>query len=269
MERLASGNVSYEIADALISENKITVELDADETIEGDIAIVGKNSMDIKGIGYSSDSHFVFRYNQFNGIKNRLHYIINGKNLVPNKVCIGKINIITTAGEFEIPFEIKVKEREIVTEIGVLKTLEDFVEYVRTNYDEALILFISKEFSEYFLKGDNHGIALYKQLMRNANRDVALEEFMVAMGLKEPVKISLKSETKEYENLTDNYGDTLIITRNTWGYAEIDVELEGEFFYNCKERITSEQFNGKTMEYSYYLNTAKLHCGMNERKDYF
>ena len=68
-----------------------------------------------------------------------------GKNLVPNKVCIGKINIITTAGEFEIPFEIKVKEREIVTEIGVLKTLEDFVEYVRTNYDEALILFISKE----------------------------------------------------------------------------------------------------------------------------
>ena len=47
MERLASGNVSYEIADALISENKITVELDADETIEGDIAIVGKNSMDI------------------------------------------------------------------------------------------------------------------------------------------------------------------------------------------------------------------------------
>jgi len=57
MERLASGNVSYEIADALISENKITVELDADETIEGDIAIVGKNSMDIKGIGYSSDSH--------------------------------------------------------------------------------------------------------------------------------------------------------------------------------------------------------------------
>lgn len=113
MERLASGNVSYEIADALISENKITVELDADETIEGDIAIVGKNSMDIKGIAYSSDSHFVFRYNQFNGIKNRLHYIINGKNLVPNKVCIGKINIITTAGEFEIPFEIKVKEREI------------------------------------------------------------------------------------------------------------------------------------------------------------
>lgn len=269
MERIASGNVSYEIADALISENKITVELDADETIEGDIAIVGKNSMDIKGIGYSSDSHFVFRYNQFNGIKNRLHYIINGKNLVPNKVCIGKINIITTAGEFEIPFEIKVKEREIVTEIGVLKTLEDFVEYVRTNYDEALILFISKDFSEYFLKGDNHGIALYKQLMRNANRDVALEEFMVAMGLKEPVKISLKSETKEYENLTDNYGDTLIITRNTWGYAEIDVELEGEFFYNCKERITSEQFNGKIMEYSYYLNTAKLHCGMNEGKIIF
>ena len=50
MERLASGNVSYEIADALISENKITVELDADETIEGDIAIVGKTSIDIKGM---------------------------------------------------------------------------------------------------------------------------------------------------------------------------------------------------------------------------
>ena len=88
MERLASGNVSYEIADALISENKITVELDADETIEGDIAIVGKNSMDIKGIAYSSDSHFVFRYNQFNGIKNRLHYIIKWGKILYQTKCV-------------------------------------------------------------------------------------------------------------------------------------------------------------------------------------
>ena len=269
MERLASGNAVYETPDAVISENKITVELETGDTFEDEISIRGKNGMAVKGIAYSTDSHLSFEYNQFNGVSNKLHYIADGNNLIPGQICTGTISIVTTAGDYGIPFSIKVKPKEIDTAIGKITNLEQFVELVQKSYDEALILFISKEFPEFFLKDDNHAISLYKQVIRNTNRKIALEEFLVGMGLKERVKISIKNKIKEYTDLNENYGDLLQIARSTWGYVDIDVELVGDFFYNCKEKISGDNFNGKIAEYQYFINAAKLHGGCNNGKIIF
>lgn len=269
IERLASGNAVYETADAVISENKITVELETGDTLEGVISIRGKKGMAVKGIVYSTDSHLTFEYNQFNGVMNKVHYIADGRNLIPGQICTGTISIVTTAGDYGIPFSIKVKPKEIDTAIGKITDLEQFVELVQQSYDEALILFISKEFPEFFLKGDNHAISLYKQVIRNSNRNIALEEFLVGMGLKERVKISVKNKIKEYTDLNENYGDLLQIARSSWGYVDIDVELVGDFFYNCKEKISGDQFNGKIAEYQYFINAAKLHGGCNNGKIIF
>lgn len=236
MEKLASGNAVYETADAQISENKITVELETGDTVEGEISIRGKNGMAVKGIVYSTDSHLSFVYNQFHGVMNKVQYMIDGRNLIPGQICSGTISVVTTAGDYAIPFSITVKQKEISTTIGQITNLEQFVELVQKSYDEALILFISKDFVEFFLKDNNHAIALYKQVMRNSNRSIALEEFLVGMGLKERVKISIKNKIKEYTDLTENYGDMLQIARSTWGYVDIDVEVVGDFFYNCKEK---------------------------------
>ena len=48
MERLASGNAVYETPDAVISENKITVELETGATFEDEISIRGKNGMAVE-----------------------------------------------------------------------------------------------------------------------------------------------------------------------------------------------------------------------------
>lgn len=263
IEKLASGNAVYETADAQISENKIAVELETGDTVEGEISIKGKNGMAVKGIVYSTDSHLSFEYNQFHGVSNKVHYIADGRNLIPGQICSGTISIVTTAGDYAIPFSITVKQKEIDTTIGKITNLEQFVKLVQKSYDEALILFISKDFARFFLKNNNHAIALYKQVMRNSNRNIALEEFLVGMGLKERVKISIKNKIKEYTDLTENYGDILQIARSSWGYVDIDVEVVGEFFYNCKEKISGEQFNGKIAEYQYFINALKLHGGSN------
>lgn len=269
IEKLASGNAVYETADAVISENKISVELETGDTAEGEISIRGKKGMDVKGIVYSSDSHLSFEYNQFNGVMNKVHYIVDGRNLIPGQICSGTISIVTTAGDYGIPFSISVKQKEIDTTIGKITELEQFVELVQKSYDEALILFMSKEFTDFFLKDDNHAIGLYKQVMRNSNRSIALEEFLIGMGLKERVKISIKNKIKEYADLKENYGEILPIARSSWGYVDIDVEVIGEFFYNCKEKISGDQFNGKIAEYQYFINAAKLHGGSNHGRIIF
>ncbi len=60
----------------------------------------------------------------------------------------------------------------------------DFLRLINESYDEALILFLSKEFKEFFLKNDSFGSTLYDMVLHNSNRGIAMEEFLVGMGLK-------------------------------------------------------------------------------------
>lgn len=263
IDKLASGNSVYEMPDAEISENRITVELESDSISQGEISIKGKNGMNVKGVVFSTDSHVIFEKNQFNGINNIVKYTVTSKNMGEGQICSGTISVVTTAGDYAIPFAITVKKKEIESTIGTIADLKGFVRLVKESYDEALILFLSKEFKEYFLKDNTHGEALYQQVMKNSNRSIALEEFLVGMELKERIKISAASKIREYTDITDNYGDVLNISRSSWGYVDIDVQVEGDFLYNCKEKISGDDFNGKIAEYQYFINAGRLHGGSN------
>ncbi len=263
IEKLASGSYVYETPDAEISENRIAVHLETGSSVQGEISIKGKNDQSIKGVVYSTDSHISFENNQFNGVNNTVRYTVTTKNMGEGQICSGTISIVTTAGDYAIPFSITVKKKEIESTIGKIADLKGFVRLVQESYDEALILFLSKEFKEYFLKEDTYGSRLYTQVMKNSNRSIALEEFLVGMGLKERVAISVADNIHEYTDIADNYGDIINIVRSSWGYVDIDVQIEGDFLYNCKKKITGDDFNGKIAEYQYFINAGRLHGGSN------
>lgn len=263
IDKLASGNAAYEMADAEISENRIAVALEKGESYHDEIMIKGKNGMSVKGVVFSTDSHISFENNQFNGVNNTVKYAVSSKNMYEGQIISGTISIITTAGDYAIPFAITMKKKVINSSIGNINDLAGFVKLVKLSYDEALILFLSKEFKEFFLKEDDHALTLYNQVMRNTNRSIALEEFLVGMKLKERVKISIVDKIKEYSDIKENYGDVLNVSRSGWGYVDIDVEVQGDFFYNCKDKISGDAFNGKIAEYQYLINAGRLHGGSN------
>lgn len=263
IERLAAGNSVYETPDAEISENRISLNLEMGSSTQGEISIKGKNGKSVKGVVYSTDNHLTFENNQFNGINNTVKYMVSTKNMIEGQICSGTISVVTTAGDYAIPFGITVKKKEIQSTIGNIPDLKAFVKLVQVSYDEALILFLSKEFREYFLKEDTYAESLYKQVMKNSNRSIALEEFLVGMGLKERVIVSIVEGIREYTDIVENYGDVLNVSKSGWGYVDIDVSVEGDFFYNCKSKITGDDFNGKIAEYQYFINAGRLHGGSN------
>lgn len=263
IERLAAGNSVYETPDAEISENRISLNLEMGSSTQGEICIQGKNGKSVKGVVYSTDNHLTFENNQFNGIHNTVKYMVSTKNMSEGQICSGTISVVTTAGDYAIPFGITVKKKEILSTIGNIPDLQAFVKLVQESYDEALILFLSKEFREYFLKEDLYGDSLYRQVMKNANRSIALEEFLVGMGLKERVRVSIVDSIHEYTDIVENYGDVLNVSKSGWGYVDIDVSVEGDFLYNCKEKISGDDFNGKIAEYPYFINAGRLHGGSN------
>ena len=263
IDKLAAGVSTYEMPDAEVLENRIAVELETGDYKRGELNIKSKNNLPIKGVVFSTDNHITFENNQFNGINNVIRYSVSSKNLEQGQICNGTISMVTTAGGFDIPFAITIKKRELESTIGMIGGFNDFLRLINESYDEALILFLSKEFKEFFLKNDSFGSTLYDMVLHNSNRGIAMEEFLVGMGLKKRVAISTKENYREYSNIKENYADTINLERSCLGYAEINVTVEGDFLYNCKSQVKGDDFNGKVAEYEFYINAARLHGGSN------
>lgn len=263
IEKLAIGNVDYEVPQARISHNSFDMVLAKGEVAFGSFNIRSESNMNIKGVVYSSDYHLKLKNDQFLGKDNTIRFEANTDHLYPGDEIEGKIDIVSNAGEFTVGFKIAVKEENIMSSQGTIKDLKDFTKLVQYNHEEAIKLFMSKEFKHQIIDKDVYTGALYSELMKNYNKEIAMEEFLVKMGLKEPVTISILDNEKTYEDIKESYGDVLKITKSGWGYVDIKVIVKGDMLHNCKKEITLDNFIGNMCEYEYLVNNYKLHRGSN------
>ena len=144
-----------------------------------------------------------------------------------------------------------------------IKNLFHFANLVQTNYDEALSVFKSSAFAGTLLKDDFCLMAMYEGLKGSSSDEMAMEEFLVSANKKKPIGISLSAHEKNYENLIENEGDTIVISKDTWGYTEIDIIVKDDFIKVEKSKITSNDFAGSNYELEYLIETDKLHAGLN------
>lgn len=263
IEKLAIGNVDYEVPKAQISHNSFDMVLAKGEIAYGSFNIRSESNMNIKGVVYSSDYHLKLKNDQFLGKDNTIRFEANTEHLYPGDDVSGKIDIVSNTGEFSVNFNIHVKEENIESSMGPINNLEDFTKLVQYSHEEAIKLFMSREFKHNIIGQDVYTRALYNELMKNYNKEIAMEEFLVKKGLKEPVTISIVDNEKTYEDIKESYADSLKITKSGWGYVDIKVEINGEILHNCKNEINLDNFIGNTCEYEYLINPFKLHRGSN------
>lgn len=266
IEKLANGNVEYVLPKAEVSENNIELSVKAGEVCNFEFSIDTINDRDIKGVVFTNDVRVEVINNQFFGKHNVIKLQVSAKYLKAGTEFESNILITSNAGELTIPCKVCVTEVGLETGIGNIATLEEFMKLLAHDYEEALKLFLSKNFKYYLLKNDTYKCTLYERLIKNTNREIAMEEFLVAMKLKKQVVLSIANTTKEYENITEAYSDVFTITRSCPGYVDIDVEIEGDFLHNSKLKITNDDFVGNTYEYPYLINSFKLKQGENKAR---
>ena len=61
--------------------------------------------------------------------------------------------------------------------------------------------------------------AIYNGLKGHTNRENLLEEFLVALQVKEPVVIEAADRDRSYRMPATSVVDTIEIRKNTWGYV--------------------------------------------------
>lgn len=261
--KLSRGVIEYDLPTVETSVSEISKELYDDENAEGAFSVFCESDSEIKGIVYSTSDKVIVKNDKFMGQSSIINYFVNTKGCEDGTVITGRFNVVTNGGEVFIPYNFEIKKCKIESTDGEIENLFHFTNLVKTRYEEAIRIFKDEKFSRCLLKDNLQYQALYEGLINGKNIDNALEEFLIGINKKQRVVFTIDDDNREYDSLESDYGDIILISKDGWGYAKIDVKTEGDFISDCKKSLTTEDFAGNNYEYRFSINISALHDGMN------
>lgn len=264
IEKLSRCKFDYEIPDILLSVEEIKLNLEEGTEYTGAFTITNSKHTDMKGIVYSSGERITFFDNQFNGEKNEIRYKIDGREFTTGENYNASITVITNWGEVIIPVFIQVVSPFYTSFRGNISDLTQFTGLGKEDWNGALDLFVSPEFERIFLHNNTEYKLIYNSLMKSASPDRAMEEFLIAIHEKTPVHIEIDKQEFEYEiDGKESFMDKITITKDSWGYVEIETETDSSFLTLEHSRIDSENFTGSTYNQEFVIDPALLRDGNN------
>lgn len=263
IDKLSLGIIDYEIPEASVDLESIEMSFMPDELFEGNFKIINIGKGKLKGIIYSSNRHIKVKTKVFSGDKSVIRYVIDTHYLKEGTRIKGDISIVSNGGEIYIPFHIKINTKSIHTSLGEMRNMFHFADLVQNNYDKALKVFTSDCFADIFLKEDYVLRAEYEALSPGTDKNIALDEFLIAASKKKAVNIAVKQKSMSYENLRENYEDRIILKKDNWGYVKAEAEAKGIFLHMEKTAVSREDFTGNICEIPFLIKTDLLHEGYN------
>jgi len=268
MEQLLEGKYEYVVPKLRLSTPAITVLVKVGEDYQGDFFFGTKDNSIVKGMLFSSNRRIILSRDSFTGNTIPIAYRVDLSGLEAGDICQGTIIICSNLGEYKIPIEITVAGETVQTSQGNLYNLKQFADLAKHNYKEAFRLY-TKEAFKYLLKNEKQGYEeLYRGLSKNPITYQHMEEFLIACGQKEAVKITLDKQTKELLNIESSMKDSIYISKNTWGNLRLEIEVEGDFLEAEKKLITSEDFIGSVYGLEYVIMRERLKEGRHYGKIY-
>ena len=237
------------------------------EPVDGFFVLRSTNGVSVSGIVYSSNPYVICTTPQFEGTENRITFKTMDVKFQDGDVLDGEFTIVTNQNEIKLPYTITFVGARLTTSVGEIGTLQEFVRFAEDNHwTEAIQIFYSDRF-EHLMRYQSPKLKLlYKGYRRGAANEKNFEEFLVAAGLKKRTTFTVNERKIEFYNLEENQKESIEITRNTWGYIEIDVHSDNDFVTVEKEKITSDFFLGSNLSLNYYVHKNKLHAGKNVAK---
>lgn len=261
---LAKEIFEYERPELSILEEELSLEIEMGKIYEGNFTI--KNSWDIqmKGVVFSSSPLMQIVTNVFQGTQAVIAYRIFGEDLTVGDMIKGFINIISSAGEMEVPFQIQVELPFYMTSMGKIRDLFHFANLAKQNWPEALRLFKSNEFEQIFLYQKEKDKLVYQSLVKGSSPSQAMEEFLIGVHKKLRIAISVDKNVFQYGILEEKCMEKVTLLKDNWGYTEIRVSSDVNFIIPEHKIIWTDNFIGNQYILEFLIDTTKMKEGKNE-----
>lgn len=261
IEQLLSDTFEYDVPQLIVSEEEIRMAVPPGSNGQGILYVGTQEDVIIQGFAVSTHRRFVVGAGYFSGTAVQIPYGFDGSGLSPGDACQGELLLLTNLGEYRIPFSLRVEGSLAQSSVGRIRGMDDFVELARSNFREAFRLFNSPSFLDVVALREETARTLYRGMSEAPVTYQHLEEFLVGMGVKDPVRVQLGGEQAEYYRVSETVQEALLVKKSGWGYLQLEVEVVGDFIQVDKQAILDEDFIGSSFYLEYRIEADNLGKG--------
>ena len=263
INRLAKGIVDADVPELTMSPELIEMTVQAGEVTRKELSAADIQGRFIKGLVYSSNIRVSIHNNAFGGSRNHITYEVDSRHLSQGDMIEGAFYLVTNGGEKKVTYSFSVELGVSGKTLEGLNTPGDFAELVQRDQELALRLFEYQDFVEAPFMRELSTRVLYDGLKGRLNRLNQLEEFLVALKVKDPVKLEFDKKVRQYEAIEKSVQEELEIRSSTWGYVQFEVSADGDFLELPKKSFSSQDFKEGLCLVPYVVNPGRLHSGKN------
>ncbi|MCR5477408.1 MAG: DUF5717 family protein [Lachnospiraceae bacterium] len=263
VDRILNENYTSDGAALDFSEAKLEASTFAGDGFEGSFHIYAPQDRPAEGYVVSTDLRMEVLSCEILGPDTEVFYRFHGEACEAGDVVKGVFSVISNMGEYYLPFVVTVERYYPVSGIGEIRDLFHFTNLAKSNWQEAVRLFYSEDFSR-ILTGSDQGMReAYRALSACPGNEQNVEEFLICSGKKQRLEILSGTESVRHI-LTEGAASAvqekqIELIRNGWGYTYLEVECEGDFLFTEQQTLSDDDFLGNVCTLMIFLDTSL--CG--------
>lgn len=263
IERFSKGDFEYELPYICLSDDEIRITTEVGKKAFGSFTISNSMARPMKGVIYSSSRWMKVLNSAFQGTENNIEYEFDARFLKEGDLIEGELCIVSDCGEKLVPFSVCIKNYYYSTTMGKIKDLFQFTNLARADWSEAKKVFLSEDFEQIILGNEDKIRFIYRSLIKGASTSQALEEFLIAIRKKSAISLSIDRSQLEYEVEQTAISDKLILTKSSWGFAEIKISTDVSFLQLDQKYLWADRFMGNTHQITFTIQPDKMRKGNN------
>ncbi|MCM1026810.1 MAG: DUF5717 family protein [Roseburia sp.] len=269
IEQILEGNYDYENGSLDFSCAKIELSLQRGEVMEGSFRIFAPEGRFASGTVSSSDLRMECLTGEFTGSGEEIFFRFHGEELEEGDVVKGSFYVVSNQGEYYLPFVATVEYPVLESSAGVIRNLFHFANLAKENWQEALSLFYSPDFTRVFSGSDAQYREDYRALSVYEGSEQNMEEFLILVNKKQRVEFlvqedELTLDAAQAAELADTVTQRdLTLARSGWGYTRLFIECTGDFLFTEKEMLTDDDFLGNRCVLPVFIDGSLCREGRN------
>lgn len=269
IKKFSKGDFRMVRPDIVFPETHLVLTIGEGEVYRGSFILKNRREGNVRGLVYSSSFRVHLPEQGFEGNPVEIAYSYDGTGLKPGHVEQGKFAIVCNGGEYEVAFTAIIERPYVMTSHGKVQNARDFKKLALQDFTEAQRLFRSRDFYEVIKYEEPRIRVLYDNMRKWSLGEQAMEEFLVAVKLKECIFLTMGRTHRTFRNLKEATKEIIHFTKNTWGFMPVKVRVDGSFIQIARDNFSTDDFVGNLFDFSYIIHPDKIHAGNNYGKIVF
>ena len=263
LDRYADGKFDANNDKLAFSVPKIEITVAQGEIYEGDFELCSRGGSEYHAFLYTSNMRLVCQNDEVRASRETIHYVFDAAGLENGDIVKGDIQIVSDLGEYYLPFVFSISFGVIEGSLGNVRNLFHFANQAQSDWNEAVDLFYSEDFSQIFDGNDRAHRGKYRGFSQKTGDMQAVDDFLVSVNKKRPVILSVDKTVFEFNEVTETLRCDVQLHKSTWGNVNVELSSDAPFITLEKDRLTRADFVGNVHNLVFFIVDDKLHEGRN------